>query len=231
MVHASWVESDGFEDTNFLMGIELDIAPKDTESFHVQLSHLMVIVADCTVVSSMVAANLHAAMEHQTVHDRATNGSRLSDAYYMSLQSCLSRFELDGLFSVEDSSLVRSTRFTNSLGKLLQRTEMVDDEWPLANGNNQPYETVLPPGMEDGFGRTQCLLGERLSSAVVNVPPMGRMLELKVAQMLHPKNSAMMTKYMNDAYTTGATFMGATHSLQGYVIDASLKDANIDIDL
>ena len=61
----------------------------------------------------------------------------------MYLQSCLSRFELDGLFSVTEQPLLRSTRFTGSLNKLLQRNGMVDEEWPLAPGNLQAYETAL----------------------------------------------------------------------------------------
>ena len=43
-VQASWVESDGSNGTNFLFGIELDVAPKDTESFRQQLFHLMVVI-------------------------------------------------------------------------------------------------------------------------------------------------------------------------------------------
>ena len=224
MVQASWVESDGLNGTNFLFGMELDVAPKDTESFRKQLYHLMVVTADCSLVASMIAANLHTAIEHQSVLDRKANGTRLSDAYFMYLQSCLSRFELDGLFSVTEQPLLRSARFISSLNKLLQKDGMDDEEWPLSTGNLQAYETPIPQGLENGSGSSLCLFGERLSASVLNVPSLGRALELKVAQLLHPKHSALITRYLNEAYSTGAAFTGATQSLQSYYMDASLKD-------
>ena len=224
MVQASWVESDGSNGTNFLLGIELDVAPKDTESFRQQLVHLMVVIADCSLVASMVAANLFTAIQHQAVLDRKANGTRLSDAYFMHLQSCLSRFELDGLFSVTEQPLLRSTRFISSLNKLLQKDGMDDEDWPLSAGNLQANETPIPEGLETGSGSSLCLFGERLAASVLNVPSVGRALELKVAQLLHPKNSALITKYLNEVYSTGAAFTGATQSLQSYYLDSSLKD-------
>ena len=131
----------------------------------------------------MMAANCFAAIEHQPLMVRAQSFSSLSNHYYAQLQSFLSQFEMDLLFSVEETALVRAQRFGASIGKLPIR-EMDDPNWP-ATFEPLDNETAIPISFDEETMGTMVVFGERLAAAVMNTPPLGRLLQLKLAQIMH----------------------------------------------
>jgi hypothetical protein len=210
------------ERTEFITGLDLSVIGSDEDSFRYQLEHIAMIVTDTGLATSMIAANCFAAIEHQPLLVRAQSFSTLSNYYYSQLQSFLSQFEMDFLFSVEETALVRAQRFGASIGKLLVR-EMDEPYWPI-NLNPLEPETAIPPSFDEDHMGSLAMFGERLAASVMNLPPLGRLLQLKLAQIVHYRNSVEMTGYFNAAFVTGAAFTGPTASLQSYFMDVSLKD-------
>lgn len=210
------------ERNEFITGLDLSTVGSDEDSFRFQLEHLLAIVTDTGLATSMIAANCFTAIEHQPPMVKAQSISSLSNHYYSQLQSFLAQFEMDLLFSVEETALVRAQRFGASIGKLPIR-EMDDQNWPVTF---EPLdtETAIPISFAAETMGTMAVFGERLAAAVMNTPPLGRLLQLKLAQIMHYSNTAEMTGYLNAAYVTGAAFTGPTASLQSYFMDISLKD-------
>jgi hypothetical protein len=107
---------------------------------------------------------------------------------------------MDILFSVEETALVRAQRFGASIGKLLVR-EMDDPNWPITF-NPLETEAAIPQSFDADHMGSMAMFGERLAASVMNLPPLGRLLQLKLAQIVHSRNSAEMTGYFNAAFVT-----------------------------
>lgn len=226
MVQATLSELDGEHHTSFTVGCDFGEAPESYEALQKQLLHLVIIVMECTQGISLVAANLYTAIEYQDVGTRTMNSSRLAVQYYLNLRAILSTYDMDSFFTVDELTTERATRFGRSLGKLIERTGPDDEHWPIPNGNLQAGEIPVPDQFIAMTGNPQYLFGERMCAAVVNVPPLGRLLTLKVAQILYPNNKAPISKYLIDAYGAQVhnPFVGARQSLSNYFMDATLKD-------
>ena len=176
MVQASWSEMDGAYGTKFTEGCDFSEAPGDIASLESQLQHLLIIIVDCTKGASMVSANMATAIASQTQAERTQSPLRIKALYYEFLRLTLSQYDMDFLFSVGETGVSRLARFEGSLGKLILRTGDEDVRWPAANGNLSGGETEVLAALAAIDGNPQYMFGERMSAAMVNVPPLGRLL-------------------------------------------------------
>ena len=224
MVQAGWSELDGAHGTEFTEGVDFSEPPGDTVSLKRQLRHLMIMILECGTGASMLAANIVTALSALNADERKQSRTRLDNHYYEFLRTTLTQYDMDFLFAVDESGISRLARFEDSLGKLIERNGENDVRWPAPDGNPQAGETEVIAAMAEIEGNPQYAFGERLSAVMVNVPPLGRLLTYKLSQVLYPKWAGMLGKYILDAYTVQNPFQGAKRSLNGYFLDAGLKD-------